>query len=75
MQDLGIRIFSQKIGKDKSCEFAIGLLLNSANAVEAIDFDKSGNVYIGGNFNKTVDLDGGAGIASFTSVRGIDGII
>jgi len=65
--------FFAKIGKDKSCEFAIGLLLNSANAVEAIDFDKSGNVYIGGNFNKTVDLDGGAGIASFTSVRGIDG--
>ncbi len=49
--------------------------IEGSRGINTMDVDASDNLYIGGNFLGTIDLDPGAGTANFTSTRGLDGFL
>ena len=54
---------------------ALRLGASGADEADAVVVDPSGNVYVAGTFNASVDFDPGTGIGALTSLGGADGFL
>lgn len=67
-------IFVSKLDKDGNFVWAFRIGASGADNANGIAIDGSGNLYITGRFNGTVDFDPGVGTANLTSSAGIGDI-
>ncbi|AXY74816.1 hypothetical protein D3H65_12850 [Paraflavitalea soli] len=68
-------IYFSKLDVNGNYANAFRLGSTTSDAGNALALDAAGNVYLGGQFNGTVDFDPGAGVEELTSAGTLDGFI
>lgn len=65
-------VYISKLDASGNFVWAIRMGGTGPQSASAIALDNSGNIYLAGNFNNTIDLDPGSGFAGFTSLGAQD---